>query len=51
MGIADPKRKAALNDAIDRVYQELNREVPAQVEMGSVAVSAVREMKAPALKP
>ena len=55
MALNNPRRKAVLNEAMDRVYQELNREVPAQV--GRMPADAPankspgRTMKAPALKP
>ena len=55
MALTDPRRKAVLNDALDRVYHELNRGTPAQVAMGLDAVPPARAggrlMKAPALKP
>lgn len=55
MLLTDLRRKAVLNEAMDRVYQELNREVPAQAGMVQGAIPAARAggrmMKASALKP
>ena len=50
----DPRRMTILNEAMDRIYEELKREAPVQIQrapvLGQGAVRAAG-MKHPALKP
>lgn len=54
MGLDDPRLKVVLNEALDRIYAELTRTTPAQVQRAPGVVTSRaggRRIQAPALRP